>query len=123
MNRRKVLLAFITIAAVSILPNPQSFHRHLEFDSRQTTRKRKNIRNLKIGGIYLAEADGLFYLPSNPSDGDFVHIVVDNKSVLDPCTLNGNGVKVLGYKESLSLDSLANIKLTYRAATKNWHFV
>ena len=80
----------------------------------------KNGLQLKAGDIYIAQAGKVVALPTNPVNGDQLHVVVDTSSVLKPCRLEAMGAKVAGDRNGLVLDTLANIRLTYDANTRDW---
>lgn len=119
MNRRKIVIAFIAVTAVSFLPNIQVF-RSTNSQVVIARNMRKRSHDLKVGDIYAAEEDTAINLPFNPQDGDFVYITIRSDSVENPALIEFYDTKIAGQREPLILDSLANIKLTYNSATNNW---
>ena len=75
---------------------------------------------VKAGDIVLAKSGTCLRLPSQPKNGDSVHIIIDSTALEHPCSVVSLKEKVAGDREPLILDSLANIKLIYRKETKNW---
>jgi hypothetical protein len=71
------------------------------------------IEELTKGSIYLAKPGAVVKLPSDPSTGDFIHIITDVSSVTNPCTLQFNGVTIAGYSCDVELDVISNIRLKY----------
>lgn len=80
----------------------------------------KDIRNLAPGEVVIAEPGMIFGLPAKPKEGDTVQIVIDTASVENPSIVSYQGISILEDHESLILDSLGNIKLTYREDKMNW---
>ena len=77
-------------------------------------------RSLKAGEIFVAEPGMKLGLPAKPQEGDTIQIVIDTASVENPSIVSYQGVSILEDHEPLILDSLGNIKLTYRQDKKNW---
>lgn len=116
MNRRKLLLTCLAIAAVSMVPNIQalkSVNRPVTAIARR--KDNKNSKQLQPGDSYTTEEDTNIILPFNPQDGDYVRIAVTNRS-----TIEYFENRIVGRNEELILDTLAIIKLTYNAATNDW---
>lgn len=121
MNRRKILMAFIAVATVSFLPNIQTVQSTKSVISTVSRNKRKNTKNVEAGDIVEAEADTALNLPFHPQDGDQVYIAISAESLSKPCLINFYEHKIVGFKEPVILNSIANIRLTFRSATNNWH--
>lgn len=121
MNRRKILIAFLALTAVSFLPNIQTVQSTNSIITSISRNKRKNSKTLEAGDVYEAEADYAINLPFNPKDGDTVYIVITSESLKKPALINYYEQKIVGFKEPVLLNTLGNIRLTYRSATNNWH--
>lgn len=116
MNRRKLILTFIAVAAVSVLPNTQLFRSSVgEVAPISRERKKKRVKELKSGDAYTTESDTIIHLPFRPNDQDYVKILVQQES-----TIEFFENRILGRSEPLRLDTLAIIKLTFHSATNNW---
>ena len=120
MDRRKIILAFIALAAVSVMPNIQAVRSTKDVVTSISRNRRKKSHDLKPGDIYTAEPDTAVNLPFNPTNGDQVHITIGTESLKKPCLVEFYDTKIAGNKEPLILDTLAIIKLTYNSASNNW---
>jgi hypothetical protein len=79
----------------------------------------ESVHQLAASDIYLVGKKKIIQLPKNPKDGDFVHIIIDVNGVTKACEMKSD-YKILGDSAPLHLDSIANIKLTFDAAKKDW---
>jgi hypothetical protein len=121
VKRRNFVVTILAITALTVLPSTGAISSTLlGSDTRPRSLERKKLKKLKSGDICLAEPDALISLPSHPRDGDFVHIAVDGSSLNKPSIITSSKAKIVGEEESLELDSLAILKLTFNAATNNW---
>ena len=75
---------------------------------------------MEAGEVYHVEEDTSINLPFEPKDGDFVYLTIRADSLEIPALIDYYETKIMGQREPLILDTLANIKLTYHAATNNW---
>ena len=65
-------------------------------------------------------SDSIVRMPSNPSHGDLVHLIVEGSSLKSPCLLICNHSAITGEREPLVLDQLATIVFKYDAFKKDW---
>jgi hypothetical protein len=81
----------------------------------------KGTHNLVPGEIVLVKAGMSFNLPAQPQDGDSVVLVVRSTSLEQPSIVTYKSSKIVGDREALELDSMANVRLVYHAPTDNWN--
>ena len=79
------------------------------------------VYDLVPGEIVLVRAGMSFNLPARPQDGDAVTLIIRGSSLDTPGIVNYRSSTIMGDKESLELDSMANVKLTFKAATNDWY--
>ena len=120
MDRRKIVIAFIAVAAVSFMPNIQAFRSANSTRITLARNKRKKTHTMETGEVYDVEEDTAINLPFTPKDGDFVYLTIRSDSLEIPALIEYFETKIAGQREPLILDTLANIKLTYHSATNNW---
>ena len=120
MDRRKLVIAFLAVAAVSFMPNIQVFRSANPPRVTLARNKRKKSHNMESGEIYDVEEDTAINLPFTPKDGDFVYLTIRSDSLEKPALIDFYESKIAGQREPLILDTLANIKLTFHSATNNW---
>ena len=111
MNRRSFLATFIVGVPVSMASS-------LNF--KDLLNNPKQAIHLKSGDIVVAKSGQNLCLPKNAVDGDSVHIVVENSTLHEPCTIQYETQSILGDNEPLVLDSIANFKLVYNSKSSNW---
>jgi hypothetical protein len=104
MNRRNFLYSLVAVNGALQL---SGWNRCFEFPELLPN----TINHVKSGA--------LLNMPSNPKDGDFLHLIVDQESLTRKPTLMGNGNHVLDEKE-IVLDQMAILKLVYNKNQANW---
>lgn len=80
----------------------------------------ENIKELRYNVPNRIVSDTVVKMPSNPSHGDMVHVIVDSSSLSNPCLLICNHSSITGDREPLVLDQLATIVFKYDAFKKDW---
>jgi len=106
MNRRKLLLSIFGLTGVVL------------FDLR-TTYAECEDKYLRSGDSHIVLPGEILKLPKHPGDQDFVHIVVEGKSLKNPASICSNH-KIIGESDPLILDSMAIIKLVFHKTSGNW---
>jgi hypothetical protein len=59
-------------------------------------------------------------LPENAKEGDTILLSIPAKSATRPSQINYGTVPIAGDRDHLILDSISNIKLTYKGQTSGW---
>lgn len=109
MDRRKFLIAPIALMG---LPSVEA----------KIVDSVKALNDIQLGedNAYLAQPGATFIMPGNPKHGDKIRIVVDQKSLSNPCQIKDSKHKIAGANEPLILDSLAIFSMTFDSENKNW---
>jgi len=75
---------------------------------------------LKTDEVYVVKGYDEILPPVNPKIGDSFYLVIDQGSLENPGCLVFNEALIDGQPESLELDVLANIKVTYLGENEGW---
>lgn len=76
--------------------------------------------SLKSGDSLLVPEATLLELPTKPSHGDSIYLVVTSKALRSPAQVVSQGATIFGHSDPLVLDSLANFCLRYDAFRNDW---
>tara|TARA_R110002072_G_scaffold64203_5_gene159731 strand:- start:70168 stop:70527 length:360 start_codon:yes stop_codon:yes gene_type:complete len=110
IKRRVFVENFIKLSASSIILS-STFASSSLFNLRKTNKS----CHLKRNDCLEVKPNQKISLPVNPVHGDSVFIAINGDSLDQPASIKYDGHPILGDKEDLILDSLANLKLTYKS--------
>lgn len=108
-KRRKFLK--YSLATGSFLLSSSSLFANIIFSKSKLTDK---ICSLSKNSCHQVQQGQQILLPSKPKDGDTIFLAIESSEIKKPAVIKYQGLPILGDREDLILDSIANIKLTFR---------
>lgn len=111
-KRRKFLKYSLTTG--SFLLSSSSLFAEFIFNKSKITDK---TCNLNKNSCHHVKQGQQIHLPMKPEDGDSIFLVIESNEIKKPAVIKFQGQPILGDNEDLILDSIANIKLSFKTSS------